>query len=268
MVLPVQSRINPYTHRGSKTQRALSRTVPLHLEKGLGQRQLDPICAECCARLLCLSARASITGNLAAHQSSAAAIISTATPSQWENLLGDALCCHTQRWLAPFCRQVHPVQGQTEQVFWGFFSLSLALGTSTLGSRCKWCLFLFLMDLTQPDVVYESNTGGGCPQVSPELSAVERFPCLERFKRKQLLKSCRAEKGPLTLGGTWRAMATNTSAQTKPSGARRWTTAESWGTLSLHVHTPHLHTLSDRPRMATGTKPLPRDTAPHASKPV
>lgn len=146
----------------------------------------------------------------------------------------------------------------------GVFFLSLALGTSTLGSRCKWCLFLFLMDLTEPDVVYESNTGGGCPQVL----VCEPFPCLERFKRKQLLKSCRAEKGPLTLGGTWRAMVTNTSAQTKPSGASRWTTAESWGTLSLRVHTPHPHTLSDRPRMATGTKPLPRDTAPHASKPV
>lgn len=48
----------------------------------------------------------------------------------------------------------------------------------------------------------KATTGDGCPQGSPELSAVECFPCLERFKGKQLLKSSRAEekKGPLTLG--------------------------------------------------------------------
>lgn len=147
-----------------------------------------------------------------------------------------------------------------------FFFLS-CFGRADASGVC----FGFWMDLTEPDVVYVSNTGGGCPRVSAERSAVERFPCLECFKRKQPLKSRRAEKGPLTLGGTWRATATNTSAQTKPSGASRWTTAESWGTLSLRVRTPHpenTNTLSDRPRTATGTKPLPRDTAPHASRPV
>lgn len=97
------------------------------------------------------------------------------------------------------------------------------------------------------------------------------FSVFGAFKGKRLLKSYRAEekKGPLTLGGTWRGMATNTSAQTEPLRASRWTTAESWGTLSLCVRAPHpenTNTLSDRPRTATGTKPLPRDTVPHASK--
>lgn len=55
------------------------------------------------------------------------------------------------------------------------FFLSLALGTSTSGARRKWCLFLFWIDSTEPDVVYESSTGGGCPQVSPELSALNIF---------------------------------------------------------------------------------------------
>lgn len=125
VVPPIESRINPCARREQDRERTQQdRTVPLHLEKGLGQQKLYPRCAESCARLLCASARASITGNPSAHQSSAAAISSTATPSQWENLLGDALCCHAQRWLAPFCRQVHPVQGQTEQVFY-FFCLLL-----------------------------------------------------------------------------------------------------------------------------------------------
>lgn len=169
-----------HAHRGSETHSALSRTGPLHLEKGLGQPKRYPRCAEC-GQL----APASITGSLSAHQSSAAAIISTATPSQWENLLGDALC-HAQRWLAPVCGQVHPVQRQTQQLSWFLFP---ALGTSTLGSRRKCCLLLFLMDSAEPDVVHENNTGGGFSQASPELSAAECFSWSERFKGKQLLDS-------------------------------------------------------------------------------
>lgn len=192
---------------------------------------------------------------------------------------GDTLSMGKSPWWRPllshpevacaFCRQVHPVQGQTEQIFCFFLPLLLwehLLWRADASGVC----FLFLIDLTEADVVCESNTGGGCPQVSLELSAVECFPYLERFKRRQLLQSCRAEekKGPLTLGGTWRGMAMNTSAQREPSRANKWTTAKSWGTLSLRVHTEKPDTFSDKPRTVTGTNPLPRDTALHASKPA
>lgn len=132
----------------------------------------------------------------------------------------------------------------------------------------------FFNDPTDLDVVFKSNAPAARPRVPHELPAAECFHRLEPFERKQLLKSC-TTKGrtgpPPTLGRAWRVMATNTSVETGPLRASRRTTGESWGKLSPRGRPPHPETTSTssvRPRTAMATKPLPRDTAPHASKPV
>lgn len=123
------------TWRGSKTERALSRTAPLHsiqlAEKRSGRWLLYPTYKYSTGLIHPVHYRlpAHDTKNLlqpptfsetsaptaSPQRRSAAGIISRATPSQWENLLGDALSWHASRCLVPFCRQVYPVQAQTEE---------------------------------------------------------------------------------------------------------------------------------------------------------
>lgn len=157
------------------------------------------------------------------------------------------------------------MQGQT-----GLFSTS-RFGSIWFGGRHNWGLFF--NDSTDPRVVFKSNAGAARPRVPHELSAVECFHRLEPFEGKQLLKSCttNGRTGPPTLGRAWRGTATNTSVQTGPLRASRRTTGESRGKLSPRGRPPRPETTSTssvRPRTAMATKPLPRDTAPRASKPV